>query len=145
MENAKATSSVLSRAVWTTIFGSAWFFACIFIPAWTLNYWQGWVFFITILLSTCLATFTLGQHDTEVLERRMNMGPRAEKTGIQKIITALGAPLFIGGVAFMVLDHRFGWSPAMPGSYRSLAMHSACWASSCTSSLSKRIAMPQQR
>ena len=106
--------SLFLHAIRAALFGFVWFFAVIFIPAWTLNYWQGWAFFLTLGLFTSLATIYIALHDKRLLERRINMGPTAEKTSTQKIITAIGAPLFIGAIVIMVFDHRFGWSPAVP-------------------------------
>jgi protein-S-isoprenylcysteine O-methyltransferase Ste14 len=107
-------TSLHLRAFLSAIIGSIVFFAFIFVPAWTLDYWQGWAFFMTLAVCTSPATIYIALHDKQLLESRMNMGPTAEKTRVQKIITALGAPLFIPAIMIMVLDHRFGWSPAVP-------------------------------
>jgi len=101
------------RAAFGTIVGYFFFFAIIFIPAWTLDYWQGWAFLVTLSLSTTLVTIYMARYDTKLLESRLRMGPRAEKILAQKIITAFGSLIFVGFV-IMVLDHRFGWSPAVP-------------------------------
>jgi protein-S-isoprenylcysteine O-methyltransferase Ste14 len=104
------------RAVGSALAGFCWFFAVIFIPAWTFKYWQGWAFFLTLAILTSLATIYIALTDTKLLESRMRMGPTAEKTAIQKIITALGSLVFIPAIVLTVLDHRFGWSPAVPAS-----------------------------
>jgi protein-S-isoprenylcysteine O-methyltransferase Ste14 len=104
------------RAVRSALLGFCWFFAVIFIPAWTFNYWQGWAFFLTLAILTSLATIYIAFRDKELLERRMRMGPTVEKTSTQKIITALGSLVFIPAIILMVVDHRFGWSPAVPAS-----------------------------
>jgi len=101
------------RAAFGTIVGYFFFFAIIFIPAWTLDYWQGWAFLVTLSLSTTLVTIYMARYDTKLLESRLRMGPRAEKILAQKIITAFGSLIFVGFV-IMVFDHRFGWSPAVP-------------------------------
>jgi hypothetical protein len=44
------------RAIRATIVGTAAFFAIIFIPAWTLDYWQGWLFVGTLSVSSAFAT-----------------------------------------------------------------------------------------
>ena len=106
-------NSLIFRAALGTIVGYVFFFAIIFIPAWTLDYWQGWTFFVTLSLSTTLVTIYMARHDTKLLESRLRMGPTAEKTLAQKIITAFGSVIFVGFVV-MVFDHRFGWSPAVP-------------------------------
>ena len=106
-------NSLIFRAALGTIVGYVFFFSIIFIPAWTLDYWQGWTFFVTLSLSTTLVTIYMARHDTKLLESRLRMGPTAEKTLAQKIITAFGSGIFVGFVV-MVFDHRFGWSPAVP-------------------------------
>jgi protein-S-isoprenylcysteine O-methyltransferase Ste14 len=107
--------SLYLRAIRATLGGFICFLAVIFIPAWTLAYWQGWVFFLTISILTMLATVYIALHDKELLESRLRGGPTAEETSAQKIITATGSLLFVAAVVFMVFDHRFGWSPAVPG------------------------------
>ena len=108
-------NTLFSRAIRGALGGFLWFFALIFIPAWTLDYWQGWAFFLTLAICTSLATIYIAHSDKKLLESRLNMGPKAEKTTTQKIITAIGAPVFVAAIVIMVLDHRFGWSPSVPG------------------------------
>ena len=102
------------RALRGSIIGNAVFFALIFGPAGTLNYWQGWAFFLTLALSTALVTLYMARHDRQLLERRLRMGPKAEKTQVQKIILGVSAAVYPIAFIIMVLDHRFGWSPAVP-------------------------------
>jgi hypothetical protein len=90
------------------------FLALIFIPAWTFNYWQGWVFCGTFLVVSTLFTGWMAIHDKELLERRLRMGPTAEKTAAQKIFTAVSPIVAIVAVVIIVFDHRFGWSPVVP-------------------------------
>lgn len=102
------------RALLGSLIGNSVFFALIFIPAGTLDYWQGWTFFLTLALSTALVTRYLARHDRQLLERRLHMGPTAETTQAQKIILAISAAIYPTAFVIMVLDHRFGWSPAVP-------------------------------
>lgn len=102
------------RAIRGALVGFIWFFAVIFVPAWTLTYWQGWAFFLTISICTTLATIYIALHDKQLLESRLRAGPRAETTSAQKMITAIGMPVFVASIVIMVFDHRFGWSSAMP-------------------------------
>jgi protein-S-isoprenylcysteine O-methyltransferase Ste14 len=106
--------SLYPRTIRATLVGLICFFASIFIPAWTLAYWQGWVFFLTISISTTLATIYIALHDKKLLESRLHGGPMAEETSAQKIITAIGALVFVAAIVVIVFDHRFGWSPAVP-------------------------------
>jgi protein-S-isoprenylcysteine O-methyltransferase Ste14 len=102
------------RAIRTTLVGTAAFFAIIFIPAWTLDYWQGWVFIATLSVSSALVTIYMALFDQKLLESRLCVGPTAETTPAQKIIVTIGLPVFVAAIIIMVLDHRFHWSPPVP-------------------------------
>jgi protein-S-isoprenylcysteine O-methyltransferase Ste14 len=102
------------RAICATLIGAAVFFATIFIPAWTLDYWQGWAFFLTLVVSTAFVTIYMAINDKTLLESRLRMGPTVEKTAVQKIITSVGQVVFVGAFIIMIFDHRFDWSPAVP-------------------------------
>jgi protein-S-isoprenylcysteine O-methyltransferase Ste14 len=101
-------------AVRSTIGGFVALFAGIFLPAWTLDYWQGWAFFVALGTSSTVATVYIAIHDPRLFASRVTMGPAAEETRTQKIITMAGLPVFVAALVAMVLDHRFGWSPAVP-------------------------------
>lgn len=102
------------RAIRATVVGTVAFFAVVFIPAWTLDYWQGWVFVGTLSVSSIFVTIYMALFDEKLLESRLRIGPTAEKTSAQKVITAVGLLLFVAAVVIMVLDHRFQRSPAVP-------------------------------
>jgi len=102
------------RATCAALAGAAVLFAVIFIPAWTLDYWQGWAFFLMLMASTSLVTIYMALYDKPLLESRLRMGPGVEKTAVQKTITSVGGVVFFGAFIIMVFDHRFGWSPAVP-------------------------------
>jgi protein-S-isoprenylcysteine O-methyltransferase Ste14 len=84
--------------------------ALLFIPAWTLDYWQAWTFLVVYFASSLAITLYLMKRDTKLLERRMSGGPAAEKKPTQKIIMFIVSLGFIGLIALPALDHRFAWS-----------------------------------
>jgi protein-S-isoprenylcysteine O-methyltransferase Ste14 len=84
--------------------------ALLFLPAWTLRYWQAWVFLCAFFAPVLGITLYLMKRDPELLERRVDAGPGAEKERTQKIIQALAAIAFIAVILFPAFDHRFGWS-----------------------------------
>jgi protein-S-isoprenylcysteine O-methyltransferase Ste14 len=53
-------------------------------------------------------------YDKKLLESRLRMGPAVEKAPKQRIITAIGMPVFAALFVVIIFDHRFGWSPAVP-------------------------------
>jgi protein-S-isoprenylcysteine O-methyltransferase Ste14 len=93
--------------------------ALLFIPAWTLDYWQASTFLAVYFASSLAISFYLMKKDPKLLERRMNGGPFAEKETTQKIIMSFTSLGFIGLVIVPALDHRFEWSHMPP--YAALA------------------------
>jgi protein-S-isoprenylcysteine O-methyltransferase Ste14 len=84
--------------------------AILFLTAWSLAWWQGWLFLVLFGAYLFLTTADLARHDPELLARRMSAGPRAEKDPAQKRIQTLMGVLFFLFILFPGLDHRFGWS-----------------------------------
>src|SRR5262245_20218885 len=103
------------RAFRSSLFGIVGLAALLFIPAWTLDYWQAWLFMAVFVCTSGAITVYLAIRDPKLLERRVNVGPRAENEPAQKIIMLLATLGFIVTIVFPVLDHRFGWS-AVPAS-----------------------------
>ncbi len=98
------------RAFLGSVFGVIAMAALLFIPAWTLNYWQAWAFMAVFVGSSSAITIYLARHDPKLLERRMSAGPTAEKEKAQKIIASFAMLGFSALLAFPSLDHRLGWS-----------------------------------
>jgi protein-S-isoprenylcysteine O-methyltransferase Ste14 len=88
--------------------------ALLFIPASTLDYWQGWTFLVVYFALSVAITLYLMKKDPKLLERRMSGGPWAEKERTQKIIVVFASLGFIGLIVVPALDHRFGWSHMRP-------------------------------
>jgi len=83
---------------------------CLFLPAWSLRYWQAWVFLALFAGSAAATTWYLQRHDIELLRRRLAAGPHAEKERRQQVIQLLASEAFIGMFVVPGFDHRFGWS-----------------------------------
>lgn len=83
----------------------------LFLPAWTLNYWQAWVFIVVFLICVNFIGLYLALKDPALLERRKKVGPANETNPVQKIIMSLAITVLLGLLIFCALDHRFGWSP----------------------------------
>ena len=79
-------------------------------PAWTLDYWQAWLYLFVFATSSALITAYLWKKDQRLLERRINAGPGAENEKSQKLIQLLASFVFIGAMILPSLDHRFSWS-----------------------------------
>jgi protein-S-isoprenylcysteine O-methyltransferase Ste14 len=98
------------RATASAVLGIGAFLVLLFVPAGTLNYWQGWAFLIVFALSTWIPSLYLMRTNPAALERRMQAGPKAETRLVQKIIIAVAFLTVAGMIVLSVLDHRFGWS-----------------------------------
>jgi protein-S-isoprenylcysteine O-methyltransferase Ste14 len=85
--------------------------ALLFLPAWTLHYWQAWVFLAVFGVSASAITLYLMEKDPKLLERRVYAGPTAEKETAQKIIQFIASIGFIAILVVSALDYRFAWSP----------------------------------
>jgi len=104
--NRKALSGLLQLAVSLG--------AMLFLPVWTMDYWQAWVFLIVFCGSALAITVYLMKHDPQLLERRINAGPAAETQKSQKIIMILAFIGFIAVVVVPAIDHRYAWSAVPP-------------------------------
>jgi protein-S-isoprenylcysteine O-methyltransferase Ste14 len=86
--------------------------ALIFIlPAGRWDYWQGWMYLLTLFIPMFFIFGYLLKNDPALLERRMRM---REKEAAQRKIIAVSYLYFL--VAFIMpgLDVRFGWSNVPP-------------------------------
>lgn len=82
----------------------------LFAPAGSFNFWQAWVYSIIFVVSSAAITFYLWRTNPELLARRVNAGPGAEKEKTQKITHFFVIILFIAFLVISAFDHRFGWS-----------------------------------
>lgn len=89
--------------------------ALLFIPPWTLDYWQARMFLAVYFAASAAITLYLMKMDPQLLARRMSGGPAAETLPAQKIIMSLTSLGFIGLLVIPALDRRFGWSHMPPG------------------------------
>ncbi len=105
--NTKAFGGLLRLIVTLMIF--------LFVPAWTFDYWQAWVYLAVFSVSVLFISVYLMKKDPKLLERRVNAGPRAEKEKSQKIIQSFASIAFSLTIIVPALDRRFGWS-VMPAS-----------------------------
>jgi protein-S-isoprenylcysteine O-methyltransferase Ste14 len=83
---------------------------CIFLPAWTVHYWQGWVLLFVLFVSFLAITIYLMKNDPQLLERRIHAGPAAETYRSQRIGQFFGMLAFIATFFVPAFDHRLGWS-----------------------------------
>jgi hypothetical protein len=81
--------------------------ALIFLPSWTLNYWQAWTFLALFMISLSAIFIYLAKNDPNLLARRIQT---TEKEKSQKMIRFLVNLAFAVVIVMSALDHRFTWS-----------------------------------
>jgi len=82
----------------------------LFLPAWSLDYWQAWVYWVVFLASVSAISVYFLKNDPRLVESRLKAGPVAESETGQKIAQALAGGFFLLLFVVSALDHRFGWS-----------------------------------
>jgi protein-S-isoprenylcysteine O-methyltransferase Ste14 len=82
----------------------------LFLPAWSLRFWQAWIYWG--LFSVCVLFITLYflKYDPSLIERRLKVGPSAEQQTSQKIIQAIAGLLFCTLLIIPGIDFRLHWS-----------------------------------
>jgi protein-S-isoprenylcysteine O-methyltransferase Ste14 len=83
---------------------------CVFLPAGTLDYWEGWLFSTVFAACSLAMTLYLAVNDPQLLEQRMQIGPAAETERSQKIIIVAVLLVLAATPAVSATDHRLGWS-----------------------------------
>lgn len=101
-------SNLMLKTMLQVIVFFAVFGVFIFLPAGTLRFWQGWIFFIVFCISTLFITVYFLFKDPALIERRIKSG---ETRKVQKIFQSIsGFIFFVGLLAMPGLDYRFSWS-----------------------------------
>lgn len=75
----------------------------LFAMAGTLNYWQGWLYWLVLVIPMLVALSYLLKADPELLERRMKFH---EKEREQQIIVRLGSAVCVAGFMAIAIDLR---------------------------------------
>lgn len=104
-------SALTSGLLRSSVLGTLTLIALVFLPAGTLDYWQGWAYIGVAVVASGLYTLYLLIHDPALLERRTKAGPRYEKEPAQKVIISSLFAAFIALIVLPPLDYRFGGSP----------------------------------
>jgi protein-S-isoprenylcysteine O-methyltransferase Ste14 len=103
-----------AELLWRSMRGGALFILAaaglLFLPAWTLDYWQAWLYLAVLGVVCFLGTLHFVRHDPALVERRLSVGPAAEKERSQKVIMTVAAANLILLYVAPGLDRHFHWS-----------------------------------
>jgi protein-S-isoprenylcysteine O-methyltransferase Ste14 len=107
----------LRRRAWTgavSLLIALWLI--LFLPAWSLGYWQAWIYWLLVSAYLILITQYFVKTRPELLGRRPGAGPAAGEGPGQTIIQAVRSISFILLLIVPGFDHRLGWSAVpLPG------------------------------
>lgn len=98
------------RTLIAAVLGTVVFAVLLFLPAGTLDYWQGWVFLAVFAAMSLVPTLYLNRIDPAAMQRRMHAGPTAETRPVQRAVMVGTFVAFPAMVVLSALDYRFGWS-----------------------------------
>lgn len=101
--NRKALFGLAKLLIWVGIL--------VFLPAWSLHFWQAWIFWLILSASGSLINVYFLKRDPSLIARRL---PSAERESSQRIIQRFATVLFVTEIVVSGLDHRFHWSDVPP-------------------------------
>ena len=80
----------------------------VFLPAWTLRWWQAWLFLAVFAAAVLAITLHFLARDPALIERRLKAGPAAETEPSQRIIQIFASLAFVLLFVVAGLDRHFG-------------------------------------
>lgn len=102
---------LLLQALIKYIFGLIMVGILLFLPAGTINYWNGWLLIGLLFIPMLVLGLILFIKDKELLKKRLNS---KEKEPYQKKLIAISLIIFIIGFVLAALDFRYHWSNMSP-------------------------------
>ena len=94
------------EAIVKFIFGVLMIGLLIFLPANTINYWNGWLFIGLLFIPMFVAGIVMMIKSPELLKKRLNA---KEKENEQKEVIAFSGLMFLVGFITCGLNYRYGW------------------------------------
>lgn len=94
------------QAIIKYVFGVLIVGILLFIPAGTINYWNGWLFMGLLFIPMFIAGIILMIVNPELLRKRLNA---KEKEVNQKQVIRLSGLMFLSGFIIAGLNYRFNW------------------------------------
>ena len=79
---------------------------CIFLPAGTFSFWQGWLLMGILFIPMFIAGLVMLVKNPTLLKERLNA---KEKEKQQDLVVKLSGLMFIAGFVVAGLDYRFSW------------------------------------
>lgn len=99
-------AKLFSQALTKFIFGLIIICLLLFIPAGTLNYFNGWLFIALLFIPMFIAGIIMFIKSPDLLKRRLNA---KEEENEQKIVVLISGIMFLLAFIIAGLNFRFGW------------------------------------
>ena len=98
--------NLFSQALTKFLLGVVIFGLLIFLPAGSIQYWQGWLMMGVLFVPMFVAGLVLMVKNPELLRKRLNA---KEEEKEQKAVVALSAVMFVAAFVVAGLNWRFQW------------------------------------
>jgi len=82
----------------------------LFLTIGSFHFWQGWVFWGIIGISSILINIYMLKFEQNILTEMLKSAPSAEERRKKQVVSILAIFFFVGIIVVPGLDHRFSWS-----------------------------------
>lgn len=100
------TAKLFVQAIGKFLFGLVLIALLLFLPAWSLKYWNGWLFLGILFVPMFIAGIVMMFKNPELLKKRLNA---KEEEREQKTVIALSGLMFLAAFIVAGLNFRFQW------------------------------------
>lgn len=100
------TAKLFVQAIGKFLFGLVLIGLLLFLPAWSLKYWNGWLFLGILFVPMFIAGIVMMFKNPELLKKRLNA---KEEEREQKTVIALSGLMFLAAFIVAGLNFRFQW------------------------------------
>ena len=100
------TAKLFVQAIGKFLFGLVLIGLLLFLPAWSLKYWNGWLFLGILFVPMFIAGIVMMFKNPELLRKRLNAKEEEQE---QKAVIALSGLMFLAAFIVAGLNFRFQW------------------------------------
>ena len=100
------TAKLFVQAIVKFLFGLVLIGLLLFLPAWSLKYWNGWLFLGILFVPMFIAGIVMMFKNPELLRKRLNAKEEEQE---QKTVIALSGFMFLAAFIVAGLNFRFQW------------------------------------
>lgn len=101
------TKELFVQAILKFLLGFVFVGLLIFVPAGTIEFWNGWLFMGILFIPMFFAGIVMMIKNPELLKKRLNA---KEKQNEQNIVIKLSGCMFLAGFIVAGLNYRFDWN-----------------------------------